>query len=530
MPGPESRLPGRRQLLKSAAGATLGALASSAAPAAEPSTPSGGDPAPAVAARPFDPPRPDLVRAENARPGSLDWQLTRVKLDKQGGYRSPLIEGYCARQSVAPGDTLPVMVSTNPPAEFVLDVFRMGYYDGRGARHMTRVGPLAGHTQPDPPVGPNRLRECRWEPSCELRIGDDWPSGVYLGRLTRQPRGDTDPGWQSYVVFVVRDHRRADVLFQVSDNTWQAYNRWPDEYSLYDSGRPGYSLVPGVDVSFDRPYGKYRQIYENPQSVGSGEFLCWEYPLAYWLEQHGYDVTYVSNSDLIEPDAARRGKVFISVGHDEYWDLRQYAHVKAAIDAGTSALFLSGNSVCFVSPLRQSTDGRPARIISRDGRYGGLTEAEKAIMGPFPIDGPNEALLMGARTITPFNGGGDWTVTRPEHWLFAGTGMQRGEGIPGLVGWEFHGDPAAIPGLEVVAEGRALNAGNKVAHWTATVYPGPRGNIVFNAATIFWAQGLASPPGHMLPWSHWTRPHGPDARVQRITHNALRRAIDGATA
>ena len=75
----------------------------------------------------------------------------------------------------------------------------------------------------------------------------------------------------------------------------------------------------------------------------------------------------------------------------------------------------------------------------------------------------------------------------------------------------------------------ALNAlisgGVQPAHWTATVYPGPRRNFVFNAATIWWAQGLASPPGHMLPWSHWSRPHGPDPRVERITANVLRRAL-----
>ena len=29
----------------------------------------------------------------------------------------------------------------------------------------------------------------------------------------------------------------------------------------------------------------------------------------------------------------------------------------------------------------------------------------------------------------------------------------------------------------------------------------------------------------MLPWSHWSRPHGPDERVQKITDNLLRRAI-----
>ena len=117
-------------------------------------------------------------------------------------------------------------------------------------------------------------------------------------------------------------------------------------------------------------------------------------------------------------------------------------------------------------------------------------------------------------------------VARPEHWIFAGTGLKKGERIPGLVGWEYHGDPPAdLPGLEVVAAGTAWVGGRQPQHWTATVYRGPRGSVVFNASTIFWSQGLSSPPGHMLPWSHWSRPHGPDAHVQRITANVLRRAL-----
>jgi len=51
------------------------------------------------------------------------------------------------------------------------------------------------------------------------------------------------------------------------------------------------------------------------------------------------------------------------------------------------------------------------------------------------------ATSSGARTVVPFNGGGDWTCAKPEHWLFEGTGMNKGDSIPGLVGWEFHGDP-----------------------------------------------------------------------------------------
>ncbi|MBL8827012.1 MAG: hypothetical protein JNM18_08495, partial [Planctomycetaceae bacterium] len=361
------------------------------------------------------------------------------------------------------------------------------------------------------------------EPTTRLVIPADWPSGVYLGRLTLDTDVANQAEWQSYIVFIVRDNRPADILFQCSDNTWQAYNRWPDNYSLYTD--PLGSLTSNCDVSFDRPYGKYAQIYEHPLSVGSGEFLLWEYPLCYWLEQHGYDVTYCSNSDMLDPACATRAETFISVGHDEYWDLRQYDATKAAIDAGVNALFLSGNSVCFVAPYSNSSDGRPNRVIQRAGRYGGVTELEKPKMGPFPTQGPNENLLIGARTITPFNGGGDWVCTQPDHWLFAGTGMKKGDAIPGLVGWEFHGDPAQIPGLEVIAEGIALSGGTNPAHWTATIYPGPKGNFVFNASTIWWAQGLASPPGHMLPWSHWSRPHGPDPRVQKITANALQRAL-----
>ena len=93
--------------------------------------------------------------------------------------------------------------------------------------------------------------------------------------------------------------------------------------------------------------------------------------------------------------------------------------------------------------------------------------------------------------------------------------MKKGDAIPGLIGWEYHGDPPTdIPGLEIVAEGTALQGGVNPQRWTATIYPGPKDNFVFNASTIWWCQDLARPPGHWLPWSHWSRPHGPDERIQ----------------
>ena len=464
-----------------------------------------------------------LISRENSKPGASDWQLTKIRLPR-GGFRSPDIEGYCSHQSIEAGHPLQIMVSTNPPGPFSLEIFRMGYYGGKGARLMNTLGPFEGKVQADPPVGKQRLRECRWEPSIEITIPGDWPSGVYLGRLSRVPANRNTHGWQSFIVFIVRDRRSADILFQCADNTWQAYNRWPDNYSLYTDPRG--SSVPYLDVSFDRPYGKYPQVVEFPSAQGSGSFLLWEFPLCYWLEQHGYDVTYCSNSDMIDPSQILRAKVFISPGHDEYWDLRQYNNALAGVKAGITELYLSGNAVYWLTPFRPSSDGHPSRVIGRVGPFGEFGAEHKGTLEvPFPEVGPDEGLLMGARSPFPTNGGGDWIVTKPEHWIFDGTGMKKDDLIPGLVGWEFHGEPADLPGLEILAEGIALSGGTRPVRWTSTIYPGPKGNFVFNASTIWWSQGLSSPPGHVLPWSHSVHPHGPDPRVQRITENVLRRAL-----
>lgn len=472
--------------------------------------------------------QPNLIRDENAKPGSNDWQLTRVRLDRRAGTRTPWIEGYCSKQSVKAGESIQIMVSTNPVEKFRLEIFRTGYYGGKGARLMKTFGPFEGKTQPTPEwKNERRLRECRWEPSVEFTIPDDWPSGVYLGRLSTLKDKTGYGYWQSYVIFIITDDRPADVLMQCSDNTWQAYNKWPNNDSVYT--HPKGNQGDWADVSFDRPYGKYPQFAENAQTVGSGEWLCHEFPLAYWLEEHGYDVTYCSNSDMITPDRGLKCKTFISNGHDEYWDVRQYNSVVKMRDAGVNLMFLAGNAVCWVSPFEKSHDGRDKRIISRGGPYGAdykWAEMRKKQHGPYSHFGPDEGYLMGARNVKPENGGGDWICTLPDHWMFEGTGMKKGDRIPGLIGWECHGDPPTdIPGLEIVGKGTMLQSGVNPQRWEATIYPGPKGNFIFNAATIWWCQDLSTPPGHMIPWSHWSRPHGPDDRVQRITKNLLKRVI-----
>ncbi len=468
------------------------------------------------------------IRKENAKPGTRDWLLTKTDITKNEPvelWRSPRIEGYCSATSVSTGDRLKIMVSTNPVSEFDLEIFRTGYYGGAGGRSMKKFTPIQGKTQADPEIGENRLRECKWEASVEFEIPDDWLSGVYLGKLTAKKEGV-----QSYVIFIVRDDRPCDLLFQCSDTTWQAYNSWPtNEWSLYHTDKvlyTGYkkrkkwlSGGPTGWVSFDRPYGQFCQdhLVDRPNSVGSGEFLLWEFPLTYWMEQQGYDVSYQSGVDTHKDGPGLlRAKGFISVGHDEYWSREMYDSAIAARDAGVNLAFLSGNAVLGVVPFLPSAEGQPHRIMRRDSLFlGGRTKM------------PDGALLMGGRHAMGGVGGGDWVCAKPDHWVFEGTGMKKGEAIQGLVGWEWHSEPArGLPGHQILAESptKAGNGKPKPPQ-SATIYDGPKGNVVFNAATIWWAQGLSSPPGHVLPAHKAAKPQGPDKRVQRMMANVFDRFV-----
>lgn len=452
---------------------------------------------------------------ENSLPGTLDWQITRFRYDE---LRSPSIEGYASHTSVYPGDTIDLIVSTDPACPFTIDIYRLGYYGGTGGRHMLSLGTFEGETQDVPMESVERLRECNWKPNTTLRIPDDWLSGVYLAKLTREQHIHA----QSYIVFVVKQRRKTDIVMQVSDLTWQAYNKWPKANSIYDDGiGEGFTYTgPNVRVGFDRPYAKYGQIVDQPLSCGSGSYLLWEFPLGYWLEAEGYDVTYCSNLDLHgDPELLAQCKVFISVGHDEYWTRQMYVNAAAARNAGISLLFLCGNSINHdIAIYANETTGEPFRSFARSKRF--MDDLE----------------LMGASTFGP--GYGDWTVVKPDHWVFAGTGMKAGDCIPGLVGWEYHGAPFKdVDGLEILAYSDLFgmpspNVKNKHGNpritdgkHAAVIYPGPKNNWIFNAGTIWWAQGLSNPPGHIPAKGTYGRVQGPDPRVQQMTRNLLSRCL-----
>ena len=167
----------------------------------------------------------------------------------------------------------------------------------------------------------------------------------------------------------------------------------------------------------------------------------------------------------------------------------------------------------------------PNRIIERVGRFGSprKEEVEKGFPEEalFTKNGPNEATLMGApehisrdrrrrldlpqaRPLAVRRHRHEGRGRNPRAWSAGnGTATPRRSRV-----WK--SSPAAKP--KVLAP-RALHRHD---------LPGPKGNFVFNAATIWWADGLSEPPGYVRP-AVYTRPKGPDVRVQRITRNLLDR-------
>ena len=447
----------------------------------------------------------NAITRENARPGTTEWLLRNHEESRPGTQtwrREKAIEGYCSHASIGAGETLTVFVSADPASAFQVDFYRMGYYGGTGGRHVLRKGPLEGTPQPTPADGPKAVIECRWKPALSFEIPRDWISGVCLGKLTA-----LSSKAESYVIFIVRDDRMADLLFQCSDTTWQSYNRWPAWRSLYDFGDNKWHTRAGNDVGFDRPYAVYYNglpADTQPITNGSGEFLLWEFPLAFWLEKEGYDVTYISNLDThADGKGLLRGKAFLSVGHDEYWTQQMYENVGRARDEGVSLAFLSGNSISGIIQLRPSSDGRPDRVFGQLRRFSGENE------------------LMGSMSYGV--GMADWVCQAPDYWAFAGTGMKKGEAIKDLVGWEYHGQPVGPQKGLVVLAGSPIRDKPNAQHHAAVIYDGPKGNLVFNAGTCWWNMVLSAPPGFKNPPKRDFR--AGDVRVQQMTRNLLNRMI-----
>ncbi|MFC7403013.1 DUF4082 domain-containing protein [Citricoccus sp. GCM10030269] len=284
--------------------------------------------APVVSAADPCGPEQNAIVCENSKPGAhwSEWEIN--------GAGAASIQGFATDISVNAGETIDFKIDTDA-ADYDVDIYRTGWYQGLGARKVGSTEPSASLPQVQPECltdATTELTDCgTWAVSASWSVPADAVSGVYLAKLTRK-----DTGGASHITFVVRnDGSTSEVLFQTSDTTWHAYNAYggSDFYQGADHGR-------AYKISYNRPFATRGGIEARDFYFGN------EYPLVRFMERNGYDVTYFSGVDTDRfGDQLTHHKVFLSVGHDEYWSGQQRENVKAARDAGVHLQFLSGNEM-----------------------------------------------------------------------------------------------------------------------------------------------------------------------------------------
>jgi hypothetical protein len=471
------------------------------------------------ALRPFVAAQVSPIVLENTQTGSpsSEWDVS--------GAGDPTIQGFATDISVNRGDAVFFKVKTDS-SNYRIDIYRIGYYGGNGARLVAAdLVPSAALPQSQPAClvnGTTGLADCgNWSVSASWSTAGQ-TSGIYLAKLKR-----LDDGGASHIVFIVRDDaRQADVVFQTSDTTWQAYNQYGGG-SLYCGGPKSnagtvYSCTGrATKVSYNRP------IDTRAHDATSFLFNA-EYPMVRWLEANGYDVKYISGIDTERragdlSRATSKPKVFLSVGHDEYWSAGQRASVEAARGAGVNLAFFSGNEIYWKTRWEPSVDGSntPYRtLVGYKDTLGGVkldpmpnvttgTWRDLRFAAPAADGGRPENGLVGQ--IWTVNSGTS-TITAPAS--MAGLRFWRHTPVAALssgsfalgsdtLGYEWGEDldngsrPAGLIHLSsttVNGVEKILDFGETVGLGTAThnltLYRHSSGALVFGAGTVQYAWGL----------------------------------------
>ncbi|MFJ5958507.1 DUF4082 domain-containing protein [Paenarthrobacter sp. NPDC092416] len=457
----------------------------------------------ATAAGPCDPVVNPVV-CENSKTGSppSEWDIFGAGDDS--------IQGFSTEISVNAGQPIRFKVDTSAPT-YTIAIYRTGWYAGNGARKIADVTPsVLRQNQPQclRDVA-TELYDCgTWAVSATWQVPSTAVSGVYIALLTRP-----DTGGQSHITFIVRnDSSHSDVVFQTSDTTWQAYNTYggSDFYQGAANGR-------SYKVSYNRPMA----TRDGPN--GRDFYFANEYPMVRFLEQNGYDVSYISGLDTDRSGSLLLNhKVFLSVGHDEYWSGAQRANVTAARDAGVNLQFLSGNEMYWRTRYEPSSvDGGAGRTLTcyketwanskidpspqwtgtwRDPRF-----ASQANGGGLPENAVTGTIYMSNHSDLPV------TVTAEE----GKTRLWRNTSLTSLpagssaalaahtVGYESNEDldngfrPAGLIRLSTTVGavpqylqdfGNTVAPGSTTHH--VTLYRAASGALVFSAGSIQWTWGL----------------------------------------
>ncbi len=462
------------------------------------------------------------IVTENEQPGTTAWQITQTAYDNVGQ-----IKGYASAPSVNKGENITFYVSVNLAQTYTIDVFRIGWYQGLGGRLMQHIGPLDGTQQPAcPEDSTTGMIACNWAPAYTLSTQTTWTSGIYLALLTNAQ------GWQNYIEFVVRDDSRTAALLYVQPvTTYEAYNDYPNDgvtgKSLYEFNSNGPNTVAGdaraVKVSFDRPYA------DNGTGANGQSFLTREINFVRWMERSGYDVTYSTDIDVdLNPGQLLNYRGVLSVGHDEYWSKAMFDAFTAARDSGVNLGFFGADTICSQVRFEPSSTGVPDRVMVYYGDASLDPETDPSLLTidwrSLPEPRPEQALVGVQFTNQVQNNVNvPYVVTNSDNWVYAGTGFNDGDAVPGIVGYEadrlfsnFAQPPAVGGSYTVLSHSPFIDSGTDTPDYAnSSVYQASSGAWVFATGTIDWGWALDNFGDRNLV----------DSRIQQTTANVLNRFV-----
>jgi hypothetical protein len=378
----------------------------------------------------------------------------------------------------------------NPPGHYRLDIYRLGWYGGVGAR---RVACLPSCSQDKPgvfyPTGTmdsdtGELRNT-WPVTDKITVPNHWVSGYYfaLPVLTDQKETQDKP-----IPFIIKasPEKKSTILVKASFNTWQAYNDWGGK-SLYKSTTP-------KDRQQAYQERAYKVSFDRPLHLTSNGPFSREYNMIRFLEKNGYDVSYTTDYDIDQsPEALKTYKLLISLSHDEYWSKQTRDAFESARDAGVNLAFMGANFI--YCQARFENNGRTLVVYREEALDPEPNPALKTVRYALLNPPRSECLLTGEKYEPGANQNTfDYVVSKSaetDPW-FAGTGFQPGEQLTNLVGGEWN---EYVPGCSlgtatVLFHAEAFSKMNTYSPADAIKLITPSGSKIFSAGSINFSVGL----------------------------------------
>ena len=296
------------------------------------------------------------VVAENNLPGTTAWHLGATP---KGTY----VEGFFNKDYVAAGDATSFYVSTNATT-YRLAAYRMGWYHGAGGRLVWTSPVESGRVQPACPLNAtvNMVSCTNWSAGGSVAITSDFVPGDYVFKLT------ASNGAQSYMLLTVWNPTSTATYVLIgrtmTDEGWNTFGGY-DFYRGVGTCAKGAASYPPCNrarvVSLDRPYAT---------GHGSSDFFGNEYPLVSFVEEHGLDVTYVTDVTLNDhPAFALHHKAILSLGHDETWSYPERAGVLQAFHQGTNLVFFGSAAVLRHARMQASAFGPSREVVDYRDSY-----------------------------------------------------------------------------------------------------------------------------------------------------------------